>query len=241
VSTYGRRHGARYRLQGWRWVEGRARLRVRGGGEPVELLTRLPGEHNALNAVAALAVADALEVPRQVTLEALADAPAPPGRLEVIDEGQPFDVLVDYAHNPDGIRASLRAGRALLDGRPAASLRVLTCALSVLVPRQRREMGKVAATEADDLVLTSDWLTPEEPPDRLPPGLAEGAREAGGCEVVPDRAEALARVLRRAQPGDLVMILGRGHFRGAIDARGRRIEFDDREEARRVLRELPVR
>ena len=238
VTTYGRRPGAGYRLESWRWADGQSQLRVRTGGERLELSTRLPGEHNALNALAALAVADALEVPRAVTLAALSDASAPPGRLEPIDEGQPFHVLVDYAHNPDGIRASLRAGRALVDGRAGASLRVLACALNVHVPRQRRQMGRAAAAGADDLVLTTDRLEAHEPVDAVPSGLAEGAREAARCEVVPDRGAALARVLGRARPGDVVMVLGRGERHGALDPRGRPVRFDDREEARRLLREL---
>ena len=238
VSTYGRGRGARYRLRGWRWARGRAEVEVDVAGEPLRVLTALPGEHNALNALAALAVADAVEVPRAVTLEALCDTPAPPGRLEAIDEGQPFEVLVDYAHNPDGIRAGLRAGRALLDDRPEASLRVVACALNVLLTRQRRQMGRAAAEASDDLVLTTDRLQSHEPVHELPAGLEDGAREAGGCEVVPDRAEALARVLRRAEPGDVVMVLGRGERSAAIDAQGRRVPFDDREEARRILRAM---
>jgi UDP-N-acetylmuramoylalanine-D-glutamate ligase len=241
VATYGRSRSAAYRLEGWRRSGGRSQLRVRARGEPLELATRLLGVHNALNALAALAVADVLRVPRELTLEALAGASAPPGRLEAIDEGQPFDVLVDYAHNPEGIRTGLRAGRALLEGRPGGSLRVVACAISILVRRQRHQMGRVAAAGADDLVLTTDRILPDEPVHELPAGLVEGAREAGGCEVVPDRAEALARVLGRAAPGDVVLILGRGSRRAAIDDQGRPSEFDDREEARRILRELRQR
>jgi UDP-N-acetylmuramoylalanine-D-glutamate ligase len=236
VATYGRGRGASYRLESWGWEAGRARLAVRARGERLEMRTRLPGAHNALNAVGALAVADVLEVSRDVSLEALAGASAPPGRLEVIDEGQPFDVLVDYAHNPEGIRASLGAARELLEGRRGASLRVVACAISVIVRRQRREMGRLAAAGADDLVLTSDRVLPDDPVDELPPGLVEGAREAGGAEVVPDRAEAFIRVLGRARPGDVVLLLGRGERRAAIDADGRPAEFDDRDEARRILR-----
>jgi len=238
VTAYGRHRAAGHRLEGRRWAHGRAELDVRAAGERLELVTRLPGEHNARNALGALAIADVLEVPREVTLDALAAASAPPGRLEVVDEGQPFDVLVDYAHNPEGIRASLRAGRDLLGGRPGSSLRVVACALSVLVTRQRREMGRAAAEEADDLVLTSDRVLPDDPVNELPPGLESGAREARRCEVVPDRAEALTRVLCRARPGDLVMVLGRGDRHGALDARGRKRHFDDREETRRILRDL---
>ncbi len=240
VATYGRRAGVDYRIRQWTWMGGEARTRVRARGETLDLTTRLPGEHNALNAVAALAVADTLDVPRDVTLRALAGASAPPGRLEAIDEGQPFHVLVDYAHNPQGIRESLRAGRALLDGRPETSLRVVASALSVHVASQRRRMGRAAA-QADDLVLTTDRLTPDEPAGVLPPGLAEGAREVCACAVVPERAEALARVLGRARPGDVVLVLGRGERRGMFDRAGRPVELDDREEARRVLRELAPR
>jgi len=238
VDTYGRRRDADYRLATWRWEDGRSRIAARVRGEGLELATRLPGRHNALNALAALAVADRLGMGREAALGALADAAAPPGRLETIDEGQSFDVLVDYAHNPEGIRAVLRTGRDMVDGRPGGALRVVACAIEVIVPRQRRGMGRAAARGADDLVLTADRLTADEPLDELPRGLVAGAREVGPCEVVPDRREAMARVLGRARPGDVVMILGRGARTDAIDARGRRIDFDDREVAREILREL---
>ena len=118
-------------------------------------------------------------------------------------------MLVDYAHNPEGVRESLRTGRAMMRDRGGA-LRVVACALSIVTPGQRHAMGREAGLGADDVVLTTDRISKDEPPDELPPGLVEGARSAGAAavEVVLDRGEAIARVLSRARPGDLVMVLG---------------------------------
>jgi UDP-N-acetylmuramoyl-L-alanyl-D-glutamate--2,6-diaminopimelate ligase len=234
--TYGRRRDARYRLERWRCEGRRAEVSAIVDGEAVVLRTRLPGEHNALNALATLALADALEVARPDTLAALEEAAAPPGRLEFVDEGQPFDVIVDFAHNPDGIRESLRFGRSQLAGRRGGSLRAVACALRILTPRQRRAMGRAAARGCDQLILSVDRVAEDEPLHELPSGLVEGAREAGGCEVVADRREAIATTIARARPGDVVMVLGRGARAVGLDAEGRRIELDDREEARRALR-----
>jgi UDP-N-acetylmuramoyl-L-alanyl-D-glutamate--2,6-diaminopimelate ligase len=230
---------ADYRLEGLVWDAGRAHLTAQAAGERLELVTRLPGEHNALNALIALALADGLGLPRAAALAALAETPAPPGRLEPVASGAPFDVLVDYAHNPAGVRESLRAARAMMAGRPGA-LRVVACALSIVTPAQRHAMGREAARGADDLVLTTDRTSRDEPPDELPAGLAEGARAAGGApvEIVPERGEAISRVLDRARPGDVVVLLGRGVRTRTLDREGRPATFDDREEAARRLAAL---
>jgi UDP-N-acetylmuramoyl-L-alanyl-D-glutamate--2,6-diaminopimelate ligase len=225
---------ADYRLAHWAWEEGRARVVAETGRDRLELITRLPGEHNALNALIALALGDGLGLPRAATLAALEETPAPPGRLEPV-AGGPFDVLVDYAHNPEGLRESLRTGRAMIGGRGGA-LRVVVCALSIVTPEQRHAMGREAGRGADDVVLTTDRVSQDEPPDELPSGLAEGARSAGGAvEVIPDRGEGIARVLARARPGDVVMVLGRGVRTRTLDREGRPMTFDDREETRRAL------
>jgi UDP-N-acetylmuramoyl-L-alanyl-D-glutamate--2,6-diaminopimelate ligase len=233
---------ADYRLEGWVWEAGRARVAAETGRDRLEFATRLAGRHNALNALIALALADGLGLSRAATLAALEETPPPPGRLEPVAPGGPFDVLVDYAHNPEGVRESLRTGRAMMRGRGGA-LRVVACALSIVTPAQRHAMGREAGLGADEVVLTTDRVGKEEPPDELPPGLAEGARSAGAAvvEVVPDRGEAIARVLSRARPGDLVMVLGRGVRTRTLDREGRPMTFDDREETRRALAALDRR
>jgi len=174
-----------------------------------------------------------------------------PGRFESIDEGQPFDVIVDYAHNPDGIRRSLEAARAIAAGRPGAHLRVVCSAPRIRGEPQRRAMGAAAAALADDLILTTErW-----PLTDAAPGLAEGLEEGAGdsCEVVLDRGEAIGhagngyevvldrgeaieRAVAGAHAGDVVMILGRGAGSGELVSRdGRLRPFDDRVAARRAV------
>ncbi|MDX6697920.1 MAG: UDP-N-acetylmuramoylalanine--D-glutamate ligase [Solirubrobacteraceae bacterium] len=223
-------------LKGWEPAPGGARVHLRLGGEPVEARTLLTGEHNARNVVTALAVAEALGLPRQATLTALARTAAPPGRLERVAEG-PVEVLVDYAHNPDGIREALRAARARCP-EPGARLHVVASALRVLTTRQRRAMGRAAAEGSDRLVLSLDRIHPAEPPDALPPGLEAGARAAGAAEVhvVPDRRAAIADAIAAARPGDVVAILGRGERAHTVDAAGEVAPVDDRQAAREALR-----
>ena len=210
----------------------------------VELSTRLPGRHNALNALAALALADALRVPAKRAAAAIGSTAAVPGRFQVIDGDQPFDVVVDYAHNPDGLRRTLDAARALTGARGSGScLRVVCSAPRIRNEHQRRLMGRIAASRADHLILTTERWPETDASIELPAGFDEGARERpiGLCEVVLDRSDAIERALRAARPGDLVMILGRGSLSGALlDRSGQPRPFDDRETARRLLARIPL-
>jgi UDP-N-acetylmuramoyl-L-alanyl-D-glutamate--2,6-diaminopimelate ligase len=220
-------------LEGWSPQDGGSLVRARAGREELELRTALYGEHNARNALLALAVADVAGVPREVTRAALAATPAPAGRLERVVDA-PVEVLVDYAHNPDGVREALRAARARCPGR----LHVVACALRVLTADQRRAMGRAAALGCDRLVLSLDRMSAKEPADALPSGLEAGARAAGGAEVgvVMDRRAAIADALAAARPGDVVAILGRGERAHAIDAAGAVVACDDATMAREALR-----
>jgi UDP-N-acetylmuramoylalanine-D-glutamate ligase len=233
VTTVGDAGAAELGLEGWTPVDGGSRVRADAGGERLELRTATYGEHNARNSLVALAVADAAGVRRDVALAALADTPAPAGRLELVAEG-PVEVLVDYAHNPDGIREALRAARTRCRGR----LHAVACALRVLTPDQRRAMGHAAALGCDRLVLSLDRMSADEPGDALPSGLEAGARAARGAEVrvIMDRPAAIADALAAARPGDVVAILGRGERAYAVDAAGAVVERDDRSMAREALR-----
>jgi len=239
VLGFGEIEGADYRLVDCRWTTRAGWLSAETPRGRVELRTRLPGRHNALNALAGLALADALDVPPSRAEAAIGSAPGVPGRFEVIDGDQPFDVIVDYAHNPDGLRRTLEAGRALLAGRGAhARLRVVCSAPRIRNEHQRRMMGQIAASLADRLVLTNERWPQTDAAMDLPTGLEEAAREgpSGRCEVVLDRADAIEHALRAASCGDVVMILGRGEMAGELlDRGGRRCAFDDREAARHAL------
>jgi UDP-N-acetylmuramoyl-L-alanyl-D-glutamate--2,6-diaminopimelate ligase len=226
-----------------------ARFRCLGPSGDVEVRMALPGHFNVENALAAIGTCHALGVPADAAAAALAGAGRVPGRFEPVDEGQPFAVLVDYAHTPDSLENALRAARKLTGGRLIA---VFGCGGDR--DREKRPlMGEIAARLADVCVVTSDNPRSEEPQAIIAEILAgmtdsengEATGEPGGHEspggdvsVEPDRRAAIGLALGAAAPGDTVVIAGKGHEQGQEFAGGRKIPFDDREVAKQELRKL---
>src|SRR5262249_28669249 len=163
---------------------------------------------NALNAAGALAVSDALEIDPDVAAAAISDAPPLAGRFEVIQTPGACDVVVDFAHNPDGIRRSTEAARAVLRGRRGGALWVVASAPGGGGGAGRR--GRRAGKAGDHLILTTQRLRPTEPPGRVAPGLLEGARAATGATLTVEceRRDAIAAAVAGAGPGDIVLLLG---------------------------------
>jgi UDP-N-acetylmuramoyl-L-alanyl-D-glutamate--2,6-diaminopimelate ligase len=238
VISFGEVEGADYRLRSAAWTLDSGLFEIEAPRGTLRLPTRLPGTYNGLNVAASLAAADALGLDPQRSAEAIGAMPGVPGRFEPIHCGQPFDVVVDFAHTPDGIAHALGAARAILEQRGAGRLLVVLAALSVLEPAQREEMGREAGIEADQLILTTDRRGAGQPSE-VAGDLIEGAVDAGAEPVViPDRRRALENALGEATPGDLVAILGRGPVDGPLfDPHGRSLPFDDREIVRELLRE----
>jgi len=153
-----------------------------------------------------------------------------PGRFEAVDEGQPFTVLVDYAHTPDSLENVLRAARDLAEAR-------LICVFGCGGDRDRGKrplMGRIASELADVAIVTSDNPRSEEPGviiEEIVAGMGPGAL------VEPDRRAAIAQAIDLAGPGDVVVIAGKGHEQGQ-EFRDRKVPFDDREVAREALRRL---
>jgi UDP-N-acetylmuramoyl-L-alanyl-D-glutamate--2,6-diaminopimelate ligase len=199
----------------------------------VEVRTGMPGHFNVANALGAIAAAGAIGIPVEVAAAGLAQAGRVPGRFEPIDEGQGFAVLVDYAHTPDSLENVLRAARRLTEGRLIA----VFGAGGDRDRDKRPKMGRAGAHLADLAVLTSDNPRSEDP-EAILAEVAAGAD--GGPEVVleVDRRAAIALALRRAQPGDTVVIAGKGHEQGQEFEDGRKVPFDDRDVAREELRKL---
>jgi UDP-N-acetylmuramoyl-L-alanyl-D-glutamate--2,6-diaminopimelate ligase len=202
-------------------------------GKEVEIATRLPGEFNVANAMGALATTAALGVAPELAAEGLASAPAPAGRLEPVDEGQAFAVLVDYAHTPDSLDNVLRAARGITAGRVI----VVFGAGGDRDRGKRPLMGRAGVANSDLAVITSDNPR-SELPDAIVAEVAEGAREGGEVELEVDRRAAIALALGEARPGDIVVIAGKGHEQGQEFEEGRKVPFDDREVAREELRGL---
>ncbi|HTG47288.1 MAG TPA: cyanophycin synthetase, partial [Actinomycetota bacterium] len=160
----------------------------------------------------------------------VAGSPQIPGRMEAIEAGQDFLVVVDYAHTPDSIRNVLRGARSLVDGRV---LVVFGCG-GDRDRSKRAAMGTAATSEADLTVLTNDNPRSEDPAAILA-AIVPGAEAGGGRFVVePDRRAAIRLAVREAAAGDVVVVAGKGH-EPYQEIGGRRLPFDDRVVAREEL------
>jgi UDP-N-acetylmuramoyl-L-alanyl-D-glutamate--2,6-diaminopimelate ligase len=199
----------------------------------VALRTRLPGDFNVANALGAYAATRSMGISAAAAAEGLARAARVPGRLEPIDEGQGFAVLVDYAHTPDSLENVLRAARRLTSGRVIS----VFGAGGDRDRDKRPKMGRAGAELSDLAVITSDNPRSEDPA-AIVAEVAAGAGPGAPTEVVVDRREAIALALSRAEAGDTVVIAGKGHEQGQEFEAGRKVSFDDREVAREELRRL---
>jgi len=191
---------------------------------------RLRGRFNVLNALGAAAAARVLGIDADAVRAGLEAVEGVPGRFEEVSEGQPFTVLVDYSHTPDSLDNALRAARALGDGR-------LLCVFGCGGDRDREKrplMGRVATELADLAVVTSDNPRSEDPGEIIAQVVA-GA--AGEIVVEPDRRAAIELAVEAADPGDVVLVAGKGHEQGQ-EIGGLVLPFDDREVAREALRKL---
>jgi UDP-N-acetylmuramoyl-L-alanyl-D-glutamate--2,6-diaminopimelate ligase len=227
-------HGAEFRVtlrSMGRKGEPASRFRPIDG--EVRVRTLLAGDFNVANALGAFAAALALGVEPEVAAEGLAQAAPPPGRFEPIDEGQPFSVLVDYAHTPDSLENVLRAARGMTKGRVVA----VFGAGGDRDRDKRPKMGRAGAEGADVAIVTSDNPRSEDP-DAIVAEILAGIDDRGAVESEVDRRAAIALALARAEPGDTVVIAGKGHEQGQEFERGRKVPFDDREVAREELRRL---
>jgi UDP-N-acetylmuramoyl-L-alanyl-D-glutamate--2,6-diaminopimelate ligase len=200
--------------------------RFRAAG--VEVETRLRGRFNVENVLGAIAAGLLLDLDEDAIAEGIASVSGVPGRFEPIEEGQPFSVLVDYAHTPDSLANVLSAARDLGAGRV-----ILVFGAGGDRDRGKRPlMGKVAADLADVTIVTSDNPRSEEPL-----AIIQDVLQGTGLEVEidPDRRSAIARAVSIADEGDVVVIAGKGHEQGQ-DVGGIVTPFDDREIAREALR-----
>jgi UDP-N-acetylmuramoyl-L-alanyl-D-glutamate--2,6-diaminopimelate ligase len=191
---------------------------------------KLKGRFNVENALAAMASARLLGIDEAAIARGLEAVDGVPGRFEAVDEGQPFTVLVDYAHTPDSLENVLTTARELTSGR-------LICVFGCGGDRDREKrpmMGRIAAELSDVAIVTSDNPRSEDPGaiiDEIVAGIV------GDAEIIQDRRSAIAHAIETAEPGDVVVIAGKGHEQGQ-QFRDRTVPFDDREVAREALRRL---
>jgi UDP-N-acetylmuramoyl-L-alanyl-D-glutamate--2,6-diaminopimelate ligase len=193
--------------------------------------SRLRGEFNVSNCLAALAAARQLGLPDEVAGRGVSDVAGVPGRLESVEEGQDFLVVVDYAHTPDSLENVLAAARSLTEhGR-------VIVAFGCGGDRdrgKRASMGGVATRLADLTFITSDNPRSEDPV-AIVREIERGVVEGSAYVVEPDRRTAIGEAIREARAGDVVVIAGKGHETGQEFA-DRTIPFDDRLVAAEELR-----
>ena len=212
--------------------QGAQRVRLSANGSH-EFTLPMPGAFNVANAALAAAVATTAGVDLEAFLSGLEQA-AVPGRMERIDEGQPFVAVVDYAHKPAAIGAVLATLRRQISGRVG----VAVGAGGDRDSSKRPLMGAEAARGADFVVVTDDNPRTEEPA-AIRAAVLEGARGAGtDAEIVEvgPRGEAIDALVAWAKPGDAVIVVGKGHEVGQLVGT-KKLHFDDREEMRRAIQE----
>jgi UDP-N-acetylmuramoyl-L-alanyl-D-glutamate--2,6-diaminopimelate ligase len=197
----------------------------------IELRTHLRGRFNVENTLAAVALARLLDVEPDAIAAGVEALRGVPGRLEPVDEGQPFTVLVDYAHTPDALTRALQAVREHVPGRV---LLVFGCG-GDRDRGKRPLMGRAAAELADRSWVTNDNPRSEDP-EAIAREIVAGAPDAG-LEVVLERRDAIGAALDAARRGDAVLIAGKGHE--TTQTVGEAVlPFDDREVARTRLLKL---
>ncbi|AXK32643.1 UDP-N-acetylmuramoyl-L-alanyl-D-glutamate--2,6-diaminopimelate ligase [Streptomyces armeniacus] len=200
----------------------------------VRAVAPLPGPFNVANALAAITALAVAGIDPQTAADGIAAVPGVPGRLERVQAGQPYLAVVDYAHKPDAVESVLYAVRKVTDGAVHA---VLGCG-GDRDPHKRNAMGAALARLSDTAVLTSDNPRTEDPLAILATMLAGAAEvpayERGTVLVEEDRAAAIAAAVARAEPGDTVLVLGKGHELGQ-DIAGVVRPFDDRQVLRDVI------
>ncbi|MGW2780929.1 UDP-N-acetylmuramoyl-L-alanyl-D-glutamate--2,6-diaminopimelate ligase [Streptomyces populi] len=205
-------------------------------GERITARSPLAGPFNVANTLAAIVALAAAGIDAQTAADGIAAVPGVPGRLERVDEGQPYLAVVDYAHKTDAVESVLRALRKVTEGR----LHVVLGCGGDRDRTKRKPMGAAVARLADTAVLTSDNPRSEDPLAILATMLAGAAEvpahERGEVQVFEDRAAAIASAVARAKPGDTVLVAGKGHEQGQ-DIAGVVRPFDDRQVLREAIQQ----
>ena len=192
---------------------------------------RLRGRFNLENALAAMFAARALGIDEDAIRRGLESVRGVPGRFESVEAGQPFHVVVDYAHKPGALENVLRTARELADGNRVI---VVVGAGGDRDPGKRPAMGRLASELADVAIVTSDNPRSEDP-EAIAAAIVSGAD--GEIEVELDRTAAIGRAVELARPGDVVLIAGKGAEQGQEFA-DRTVPFDDREAAKEALKAM---
>ena len=213
-----------------------SRFTAKGPFRDLPLNLKITGVFNVYNVLAAIGAALAEGIDPMIIKAALEDFVSVPGRFELVDEGQPFSVIVDYAHTPDGLENILKTAKQFAKRRIIV---VFGCG-GDRDRTKRPIMGRLAMEYGDVVIATSDNPRTEDPEfilSEVEQGLIEGRSGDKGYEIIIDRRSAIARAIREAKAEDVVIIAGKGHETYQI-LKDKTIDFDDREVAREIIREL---
>ncbi|MSV29119.1 MAG: UDP-N-acetylmuramoyl-L-alanyl-D-glutamate--2,6-diaminopimelate ligase [Bryobacterales bacterium] len=231
--TYGLSQDAALRASHVSSSARRLHFEVRYKKDRFEVESRLIGRINVYNILAACGAAIANGVDPQTIAEGIARCAAVPGRFERVDAGQPFLVVVDYAHTDDALRNTIAVARGL---SPKRVITLFGCG-GDRDRTKRPLMAQAAAELSDFVVLTSDNPRSEDPIGIMNDALVGLRRSDVPHAIEPDRAKAIRRAIEEARPGDLVLLAGKGHETYQV-LKDRTIHFDDRETAREALQEF---
>ena len=209
-------------------------VNYKGESYPVSMNTT--GLFNVYNTLAAIGACLQEGISMEAIDMALKTFSSVPGRFELIEEGQDFAVVVDYAHTPDGLQNILETAKAIKENR---IIIVFGCG-GDRDATKRPIMGRIAAEYGDKIYVTSDNPRTEDPVQIVKDvevGVKEALRDGTSYEVIVDRREAINHAIHDAKAGDIVIIAGKGHENYQI-LKNETIHFDDREEARKALKEI---
>jgi UDP-N-acetylmuramyl-tripeptide synthetase len=236
VITYGTDESSTIRAQEMIIKAAGAQFTVNGPFGLMPLQLKITGMFNVYNALAAISAAWAEGIESSLIQKALEEFLTVPGRFELVDEGQPYAVIVDYAHTPDGLENILKTAQQFAERRIIV---VFGCG-GDRDKTKRPIMGRLAALYGDVIIATSDNPRTEDPVAILADveaGIRQGLANGKGYEVIVDRKQAIAKALQVAEPRDIVIIAGKGHETYQI-LKDKTIDFDDRQVARSIIREM---
>jgi UDP-N-acetylmuramoyl-L-alanyl-D-glutamate--2,6-diaminopimelate ligase len=194
------------------------------------------GRINVYNILAACAAGFSFGIDAETIAKGIAACRTVPGRFERVDEGQPFAVVVDYAHTDDALRNTIATARELTQHRV---ITLFGCG-GDRDRTKRPLMGQAAGEKSDLVILTSDNPRSEDPLDIMNDALVGLRRYDTPHLIEPDRATAIQRAIENAKPGDVLILAGKGHETYQVLKNGT-IPFDDREVARQLLRSFGYR
>ena len=234
LITYGINNNADVQAQNVRLTTQGTEFKVKYGEEIIELKLKLIGLFNVYNTLAALAAGVADNIPLSVMKKALSRETGVSGRFELINSGQDFAVIVDYAHTPDGLENVLKTAASIATGK---LITVFGCG-GDRDRTKRPLMGEIAAKMSDYTIVTSDNPRSEDPKliiDDICVGINKVPEAV--YQIIEHRRNAIRQAVCTASPGDVVLIAGKGHEDYQL-IQGQRLHFDDREEAKAALEEL---